>query len=71
MPLNPDFTIIIPALKKTVAFQDDLVKKLGGISLVQRAINKAIDFGLKKSGIHLLTDSEEIRLIAERNGVSA
>ena len=62
-------TVLIPALKKTVAFQDDLVKKLAGVSLIQRAINKAAEFGAEKSAIHLLTDSEEIRLIAERNGV--
>ena len=37
-----NLTVLIPALKKTVAFQDDLVKKLAGISLIQRAINKAI-----------------------------
>ncbi|MEC8882549.1 MAG: hypothetical protein VX737_04640 [Pseudomonadota bacterium] len=66
-----NLTVLIPALKKTVAFQDDLVKKLAGISPIQRAINKAIQMGVKKSDIHLLTDSEEIRLIAERNGVQA
>ncbi len=61
--------VLIPALKKTVAFQDDLVKKLDGITLVQRAINKAIELGVDGNNIHLITDSEEIRLIAERNQV--
>jgi spore coat polysaccharide biosynthesis predicted glycosyltransferase SpsG/CMP-N-acetylneuraminic acid synthetase len=62
-------TVLIPALKKTVAFQDDLVKKLAGTSLIQRAINKANKLGVEKKDIHLLTDSEEIRVIGERNDV--
>ena len=66
-----NLTVLIPALKKAVAFQDDLVKKLAGISPIQRAINKAIQMGVEKSDIHLLTDSEEIRLIAERNGIQS
>jgi spore coat polysaccharide biosynthesis predicted glycosyltransferase SpsG/CMP-N-acetylneuraminic acid synthetase len=69
--ISDKFTVLIPALKKAVAFQDDLIKKLAGISLIQRAINKAVELGAEKSEIHLLTDSEEIRLIAERNGVRA
>ena len=64
-----DLTVLIPAIKKTVAFQDDLVKKLDGISLIQRAINKAIELDVSKSDIYILTDSEEIQLIAERNRV--
>ncbi len=63
------FIVLIPALKKTVAFQDDLVKKIAGVTLVQRAINKAQELRVAKQNIHLLTDSEEIRLIAERNGI--
>ena len=66
-----NLTILITALKKTVAFQDDLVKKLAGTSLIQRAINKAFELGVDQSKIHLLTDSEEICLIAERNNVQA
>jgi len=62
-------TVFIPALKKRVAFQDDLVKKLAGITLVQRAINKAMEFRCGRNRIHVLTDSDEIRLIAERNEV--
>lgn len=64
-----DLTVIIPALKKRVAFQDDLVKKLDGITLIQRAINKAMEFRCGRKQIHVLTDSDEIRLIAERNEV--
>lgn len=61
--------VLIPALKKTVAFRDDLVKKLSGISLIQRAINKAYDLGVKSANIHLLTDSEEIMVIGKRNDI--
>ena len=63
-------TIFIFALKKTVAFSDDLVKKLDGVSLIQRSINKAIEINRGDvANIHVLTDSEEISLIAKRNEV--
>lgn len=61
--------IIIPAIKKNVAFPDDLVKKLNGISLIQRGINKAKNKYNSKD-IFLVTDSEEITLIGERNGIN-
>jgi len=64
-----DITVFIPALKKQVVFQDDLVKKLGGVTLVQRAINRAMELRCGRGRIHVLTDSDEIRLIAERNEV--
>ncbi len=67
--LKEEVTILIPALKKSVAFQDDLVKKLFGISLVQRSINRALLLVENLSNIHLLTDSDEIALIGSRNGV--
>jgi len=63
-------SVFIPALKKSVAFQDDLVKKLDGVTLVQRAINLSIELGLKPEAIHLITDSQEIQLIGKRNKVS-
>jgi spore coat polysaccharide biosynthesis predicted glycosyltransferase SpsG/CMP-N-acetylneuraminic acid synthetase len=63
-----DFCVVIPAVKKDVAFNDDLVKKLGGVSLIQRAIDKAC--ALAPAGqVHVITDSEEIRLVCERSGV--
>ena len=62
-----DFCVVIPAVKKNVAFNDDLVKKLGGASLIQRAIDKAL--ALEPHAVHVVTDSEEIRLVCERNGV--
>lgn len=67
--LKQEVTVLIPALKKSVAFHDDLVKKLFGISLVQRSIDKAIKLGVRLSNIHLLTDSDEIALIGSRNNI--
>lgn len=60
--------IIIPAVKKNVAFADDLVKNLVGISLIQRAIDKSKAIVPLKN-IYVVTDSEEIRLICQRNRV--
>ena len=63
-----DLAIVIPAVKKNVAFPDDLVKKLAGISLIQRAINTA-KLAFPNQQVHVVTDSEEIRLICQRNDV--
>lgn len=60
--------IFIPAIKKNVAFADDLVKKLDGITLIQRAIDKAERI-THCQNIYVITDSEEICLIAKRNNV--
>ena len=61
--------IFIPAFKKSTHFQDDLVRKLDGTPLVQRAVDKALKTGLRSSAVHLLTDSEEIALFGERSGI--
>ena len=60
--------IVIPAIKKNAVIPDQLVKKLAGITLIERAINtaRACEAG---SDIIVLTDSEEIGLICERLGV--
>ena len=63
--------ILIPAIKKNVAFQDDLVKKLAGVSLLQRSINLANSINTDRSSIYIFTDSEEISLIANRNHVQS
>lgn len=63
-----ELCVIIPAVKKSVAFTDDLVKKLGGISLIQRAIDKA-EALVPGQHVYVVTDSQEIRVIAERNSV--
>jgi spore coat polysaccharide biosynthesis predicted glycosyltransferase SpsG/CMP-N-acetylneuraminic acid synthetase len=60
--------IIIPAVKKNVAFHDDLVKKLAGHSLIERSVSRAKEIAEKES-IYVVTDSEEIRLFCQRKGV--
>ena len=60
--------VFIPAIKKNVAFADDLVKKLAGITLVQRAIDKAKEI-VPDQDIYVITDSEEICLICKRNNI--
>jgi spore coat polysaccharide biosynthesis predicted glycosyltransferase SpsG/CMP-N-acetylneuraminic acid synthetase len=60
--------IVIPAVKKNVAFTDDLVKKLAGISLIQRAIDMAKRL-VPEEHVYVATDSEEICLICRRNNV--
>ena len=61
--------VLIPAFKKSVAFPDDLVKKIAGVSLIQRAIDRVKSLGILNSDIHLVTDSDEIRLIGIRNNL--
>jgi len=61
--------VFIPAFRKNARFQDDLLRKLYGVSLVQRVIDKAQLLGCKKDSIHLLTDAEEIALIGKRNNL--
>ena len=36
-----DLIVFIPALLTNSAFQDDLLRKLNGQTLIQRAVNKA------------------------------
>ena len=61
-----DLLVIIPAIKKSAVIPDQLIKKLDGITLIQRAINTA-----KKitNNILIITDSQEISLIAQRNSI--
>jgi spore coat polysaccharide biosynthesis predicted glycosyltransferase SpsG/CMP-N-acetylneuraminic acid synthetase len=69
--MNPEiknYCVAIPAVKKNVAFTDDLVKKLAGVSLIQRAIDKAREIS-EPEHIYIITDSEEICLICKRNNV--
>ncbi len=67
--MTRDLAIVIPALKKHTVFPDDLVKKLAGTTLLQRAINLARSL-VSNQDIHLVTDSDEISLVAQRNGVN-
>lgn len=66
--MDTGLAVVIPAVKKNVAFPDDLVKKLAGISLIQRAIDIAAQ-AFTISRIYVLTDSEEIDLICRRSSV--
>ncbi len=60
--------IVIPAVKKSAVIPDQLVKKLAGKTLIDRALETA-----KKTAsgddIVVITDSDEIRLICMRAGV--
>ena len=61
--------IIIPAIKKNAVIPDQLVKKLAGVTLIQRAINTAKKLAADEN-IYVVTDSEEISLICTRNNVA-
>jgi spore coat polysaccharide biosynthesis predicted glycosyltransferase SpsG/CMP-N-acetylneuraminic acid synthetase len=67
-PAPGEFCIIIPAVKKEGSIPDQLVKKLDGVTLIQRALNKAKRLTAPEH-ILVVTDSQEISLIAQRNGV--
>lgn len=60
--------IVIPAIKKNAVIPDQLVKKLAGVTLIERALNtaRAVTTG---DNIIVVTDSQEISLICERAGV--
>ena len=60
--------IIIPAVKKAAIIPDQLVKRLAGTTLIQRALNTAKEM-VDGEDIHVVTDSEEISLICMRNQV--
>lgn len=64
-----NIAVVIPAIKKNVAFPDDLVKKLAGVSLIQRTIDTGRQ-AFSARQVHVVTDSEEIELICQRNAVS-
>ncbi len=60
--------IVIPAIKKNAVIPDQLVKKLAGTTLIQRAIDVAHGV-VPAQDVIVVTDSQEIGLICERNGV--
>lgn len=60
--------VVIPAIKKNAVIPDQLIKKLSGTTLIQRAIDTALKLTNRQS-ILIITDSAEISLIAERNGI--
>ena len=62
--------VVIPAIKKSAVIPDQLIKKLDGITLIQRAINTALEITTNEN-ILVVTDSEEISLICERNKIES
>jgi spore coat polysaccharide biosynthesis predicted glycosyltransferase SpsG/CMP-N-acetylneuraminic acid synthetase len=62
--------VFVSALQKNSAFQDDLLRKLGGKTLIERAIDKARQLNVEDSAIHVYTDVESVSLLAERTGVN-
>lgn len=60
--------IVIPAIKKNAVIPDQLVKRLAGVTLMERALNTARACAPGED-IVVLTDSQEISLICERAGV--
>ena len=61
--------VLIRGMQKNAAFQDDLLRKLAGKTLVQRAIDKSRELGVNDSAICVYTDSELVALSADRAGV--
>lgn len=62
--------VVIPAIKKSAAIPDQLIKKLDGVTLIQRAINTAFEITANEN-ILVVTDSEEVSLICERNYIKS
>jgi spore coat polysaccharide biosynthesis predicted glycosyltransferase SpsG/CMP-2-keto-3-deoxyoctulosonic acid synthetase len=62
--------IVIPAVKKNAVIPDQLVKKLAGVTLIERAIHTARAVA-RGADVLVVTDSQEIALICERSGVRA
>ena len=60
--------LILPAIKKNAVIPDQLVKKLAGKTLIQRALDTAKRVA-PGADILVVTDSDEIRLICLRNAV--
>ncbi len=60
--------VVVPAVKKNAAIPDQPVKRLAGITLVQRALDTALAV-VPAEDVLVVTDSQEIGLICERNGV--
>ncbi|MBQ7739320.1 MAG: cytidine 5'-phosphate N-acetylneuraminic acid synthetase [Desulfovibrionaceae bacterium] len=61
--------LLIPAIKKHAVIPDQLVKKLNGRTLIARALDTARSVCAAQD-IFVLTDSQEISLIAERASVN-
>ncbi|MBI1388547.1 MAG: cytidine 5'-phosphate N-acetylneuraminic acid synthetase [bacterium] len=62
--------VIIPALKKNVAFPDDLVKRIAGKPLLEHTLALAMKWRGGEN-VWVVTDSEEVELFCQRRGVNA
>ena len=62
------FCIVIPALQKDGRIPAKCLRKLNGITLIQRAINTAKRIA-REEDILVVTDAEDSKIISERNGV--
>ena len=62
--------IVIPAIKKNAVIPDQLIKKLDGTTLIQRAIDTALELVDSVDQVLIITDSDEIGLIAQRNSIA-
>jgi spore coat polysaccharide biosynthesis predicted glycosyltransferase SpsG/CMP-N-acetylneuraminic acid synthetase len=60
--------VIIPAVKKNAVIPDQLVKRLAGVTLIERAIHTARAFAPGED-VFVVTDSQEIEVICGRTGV--
>jgi spore coat polysaccharide biosynthesis predicted glycosyltransferase SpsG/CMP-N-acetylneuraminic acid synthetase len=60
--------VVIPAVKKNAVIPDQLVKRLAGTTLIERAIHTARAFAPGED-IFVVTDSQEIEIICGRTGV--
>ncbi|MDR2573246.1 MAG: cytidine 5'-phosphate N-acetylneuraminic acid synthetase [Desulfovibrio sp.] len=60
--------VVIPAIKKNAVIPDQLVKRLAGVTLIERAIHTARAFAPGED-VFVVTDSQEIELICGRMGV--
>lgn len=67
--MKKPFCVVVPAIKKSAIIPDQLVKKLNGITLIQRAINTSKEMANSKD-CYVVTDSQEISLICQRNKIN-
>ena len=62
--------VFIFALQESCIFPEDFLRKLNGVSLLQRAIEQALAMGVESGSIHVITDSEQANLVASRLNVA-
>lgn len=60
--------VVVPASKKTVAFPNDLVRRLDGVRLIERAVALAVAVAPAER-VLVVTDSEELERIVAAHGV--